>query len=501
MNTGYNTQIEYIDNFYNDWSRSNLNLQCVLRGIQPPEIRVACELGFGQGITLNLLATDSTVDWYGTDFMTSQARNAQALADATNNGAKIYNLSFAEFAQVEGLPKFDLIVLHGIFSWIAHEDQQTIVSFIQSNLSEHGIVFISYNARPGTDAFRPAQYLMNQLRKSLPQSIQDPVQQVKEVIGFMEQFHNINPGYLTSMPTIKDRFEEIKAKDQKYLVHEYFNEYWDSFFFSEISQYLAPHGLAYLGQSNYKDDMLALNFTKEQLTLLSQLKGPLAEDFKDAMMNRRFRRDIWIKQPKRMTNESLTDWFDQAYIIQSLPPVSIDLTVNGVQASAMLDNLLYQQLFNLLSDFKPKSLNSVLKSLNISQSQLLEMIGLLHDKHIVMLTSDPEPTEQTIASCNRFNQERIRQALAAQSQTTLALPRINTGFSVDYWLCLYIHLSNKNALTTPQHIYEYLQNNALKLNNLPGEGNYESKLIDFCKTIVRSIENDYLDFIKAHLLV
>jgi len=110
----YNTDIEYTDKFYPEWSLSNLRLQCALKGIEMPKIDQACELGFGQGVTLNLLASTSEVSWYGTDFLQVHVDNAKTMAHELDNDVKLYNLSFKDFSEVKNLPKFDLIVLHGI---------------------------------------------------------------------------------------------------------------------------------------------------------------------------------------------------------------------------------------------------------------------------------------------------------------------------------------------------------------------------------------------------
>lgn len=44
----------------------------------PPEVGSACELGFGQGMSANLHAAASVVQWSGTDFNPAQAAFARA---------------------------------------------------------------------------------------------------------------------------------------------------------------------------------------------------------------------------------------------------------------------------------------------------------------------------------------------------------------------------------------------------------------------------------------
>lgn len=77
---GYTDYVDYTYGYYPYWTQAGLKLAAVQRGIQPVEIKNACELGFGQGVTLNLLASASDVKWYGTDFNSNHAKFADDLA-------------------------------------------------------------------------------------------------------------------------------------------------------------------------------------------------------------------------------------------------------------------------------------------------------------------------------------------------------------------------------------------------------------------------------------
>jgi tRNA G46 methylase TrmB len=88
------------------------------KGVAPPDVRVACELGFGQGVSLNIHAAAPTVDWWGTDFNPQQVANAQRLSQAAGSRAQLCDDSFAEFCQRDDLPSFDFIGVHGIWSWV-----------------------------------------------------------------------------------------------------------------------------------------------------------------------------------------------------------------------------------------------------------------------------------------------------------------------------------------------------------------------------------------------
>jgi SAM-dependent methyltransferase len=157
---GYVADIAYTYGYYAELNPLRARLAFVSAGLAPPEVATACELGYGQGMSVNLHAAASPVRWFGTDFNPSQAGFAQELARAADAGAALYDQSFAEFAARADLPEFDYIGLHGIWSWISDENRAVIVDFIRRKLKVGGVLYISYNTQPGWAAFAPLRELL-----------------------------------------------------------------------------------------------------------------------------------------------------------------------------------------------------------------------------------------------------------------------------------------------------------------------------------------------------
>ena len=105
-------------------------------GLAFPEVRTACELGFGQGLSTNIHAAASLVEWHGTDFNPAEAAFAQETAVASGSNAKLYYQAFADFCNRSNLPDFDFIGLHGIWSWINDQNRSIIVDFVKRKLRE-----------------------------------------------------------------------------------------------------------------------------------------------------------------------------------------------------------------------------------------------------------------------------------------------------------------------------------------------------------------------------
>jgi SAM-dependent methyltransferase len=99
------------------------------------------ELGYGQGLSLNIHAAASRGEFWGTDFNPAQAAGAAEMANASGSNLFLLDASFEELAQRDDLPLFDVIALHGIWSWISDLNRQFIVEIIRRHLRPGGVVY------------------------------------------------------------------------------------------------------------------------------------------------------------------------------------------------------------------------------------------------------------------------------------------------------------------------------------------------------------------------
>lgn len=162
---GYVTEVEYTYGFYREMTPEIIRVSLLARnvgGVDRPATLNYCELGCGQGVTANVIAAaNPNIQVYATDFNPAQIHGAQMLArDAGLANVHFYDQSFQEFIDNPDLPTFDIIGLHGIYSWINKENRQAIVRFIHRHLRPGGVVYISYNTMPGWAAVMPLRRLM-----------------------------------------------------------------------------------------------------------------------------------------------------------------------------------------------------------------------------------------------------------------------------------------------------------------------------------------------------
>ena len=117
---GYTSEINYTYGYYPELSPSRIRLALLSCGIDHSiaDDPTYLELGFGQGLSLNINAATNSGTFFGTDFNPGQVANARGFADAMGKPLALFEDSFEDMARRDDLPQFDIIALHGIWSWI-----------------------------------------------------------------------------------------------------------------------------------------------------------------------------------------------------------------------------------------------------------------------------------------------------------------------------------------------------------------------------------------------
>ncbi|MFM2043114.1 MAG: hypothetical protein RLY86_1690 [Pseudomonadota bacterium] len=317
--SGYIAEIGYTFGFYGELTPAVLAFAALARGQQAPEVQgplAYCELGCGQGFTTNLLAAvNPQIEFHATDFNPSHIVRARALAAAAGTrNVHFHDRSFADFIHEPGLPAFDIIVLHGIYSWISPENRRCIVAFIARHLKAGGLVYISYNALPGWAAAIPLRRLFFDQAEAGTGPI---LARVEEAVRFAEQIQALDARYFTANPAIKGRLGLIKGQSRTYLAHEFFSQHWTPFFHADVVADLSDARLTWIGTAELLDHVDAFSLTADQQAMLSTLGDPMRrEAIRDYIINRQFRRDVFIRGPVELPPATAVEhWLDLRLVL------------------------------------------------------------------------------------------------------------------------------------------------------------------------------------------
>ena len=290
--SGYVSELEYSFGYYAELNPLNMEAAFINSGYVYPAIENACELGFGQGLSVNMHAASSNINWYGTDFIPAQASFAQQLARSSGARAHLFDDSFEEFARRQDLPDFDFIGLHGVWSWISDKNRQVLVDFFKAKLKVGGVVYLSYNTLPGWANFAPIRHLMTQHADVLGAQGEGVASRINDSLKFADELLQLNPLYAATNPGVTDKLHSLQTQSRSYLAHEYFNKDWEPMHFSAVAESLGRAKLSYVCSAGIVEDMDQLHLSEEQSTFLNKIPDRLLrESARDFMTNKIFRRD------------------------------------------------------------------------------------------------------------------------------------------------------------------------------------------------------------------
>lgn len=457
---GYITDIDYTHGYYAELNPLRARLALLQAGIRPPRFETACELGFGQGLSLNIHGAASSMKWWGTDFNPAQVAFARDLAEASGAEVRADDQAFAEFCARDDLPQFDFIGVHGIWSWISAENRRYITDFVDRRLKTGGLLYISYNTLPGWANFAPMQHLMTGWRKAMSTPGHELTGQISEAIEFGRRFLELDSTYQRANPAVVERLEKLVEQNRHYLAHEYFNENWYLAWFNEMAEVLGGIRLDYAGSAHYLDHVDALNLTEAQQTFLREVPNPLfRESVRDFMVNQQFRRDYWIKGARRLSPAESAEALRDERVVLVVPREGLSLEVQGALGKANMNAMVYDPLLDLLANHKPHRLGDLERSLlerKINFGQVVQSVMVLVGAgHLAPV--DPEgPAMEGDGRTERLNRYLMRRARTSSDVNYLASPITGGGVLVSRFQQLFLLALREEGGSNAEQLAEYV---------------------------------------------
>lgn len=435
---GYHSEILYTYGYYKEINPLWAEFVFANLGIAFPNMRtgggIACELGFGQGVSINMHANASTTTWYGTDFNPSQVNFAKHLAEQGHAQIHLFDDAFGDFAKRTDLPQFDYICLHGIWSWISKENQQYIVDFIQNHLKIGGVVYISYNVSPGFITFEPVRHLMKEFNNNLIAGSCDNDARINFIKQFLAEIVKVNPSVIQSNPSLPQRIESTLTQDTHYLTGEYLNNFWDIIHFSDMAKTLERAKLNFAGSATGSELLDEINLTAEQRAFLAKYKGtPLYESSRDFIVNQQFRRDFFVKGAMHLSEEQQKQALYDTVALLTIPAEDVSYNINGRIGVAHLKEEVYKPVVNFFGDQQTHSFGEAIAALEtkeLNATQILEALRTLTLVGIMQPAKrEQEISEEIYQNCKEFNRNLLLNKLGSQL-TCLACPMLQGGLYV-----------------------------------------------------------------------
>ena len=436
---GYFTEVGYTHGYYRELSPALQRFCLLLRGIAPvqSESPAHCELGFGQGVSINVHAATTPGVFVGTDFNPEQAASAISFAHASGSQARLYDSSFAELLARDDLPQFDSISLHGIWSWVSPENRAVIVEFVRRNLKPGGVLYVSYNCLPGWSHAAPLRHLFAMRDRFAGAPERAAPDRVGDAIEFATQLLAANPRYAAVTPGLDERMKKIAGQDRQYLAHEYFNRDWQVGYFTDVVDALADAKVDYAAPAQPIDGLDALHVGAEGQAFLAKIANPIMrEQARDYFINQQFRRDLFVRGGRRLSPaERQAAMLAQRFtLIVPADKVTWSLPLGG--GSAELNQAVYKPVVEALAanTYAAKSLREIAESAaakGVNLVQASEAVTVLVGMGVVSPCQTDAEIAQRRKSALKLNESLMRHAIYHENIAVLGSPVTGGGVNVD----------------------------------------------------------------------
>ncbi len=479
---GYIHNLNYVHNYDNALNPIRAKLMLLQQGLATPTVKNACELGFGQGVSLNAHAAGGRAQWYGTDFNPSHVASAQYWSGISGSGALIADQSFKEFCQRDDLPEFEFIGLHGVWSWISDENRRIIVDFIRRKLAVGGIVYISYNTLPGWAAYSPIRHLLSMHYHSMSSSKQSPQQNILDALAFGSRVLKQSDRLQQHSPQIVNRIENLTEHETEYLAHEYLNKDWQPMYFAEMAKWLEDAKISFACSSSYFNDFQDCLYNEEQESLMSEFaQTPMEQTVKDFILNTQFRKDLWVKGTRRLTPEQLFQARSALRFALLRKREDINFDIRNKKTVSLKPEI-FDPILNILADYQIHSFAQLHKQLKdkMNDTQLMSALVLLHAKDDIALIQDEETVETARPRCKALNRAVLTEARHSTATHRLVSPYTGEALTFSSPELWFISAYEQKGLKEPEQWAKFAlailkeQNKVMQKEGKPLEGDKEN---------------------------
>jgi len=419
---GYVSELAYPHDYIAELNPARMQLPFLAAGLAPPVVGSACELGFGQGLSVNIHAAASGVEWHGNDFNPDQALGARALAAASGAKAALTDESFADFFARTDLPDFDFIGMHGVWSWVSDENRALIADFIRRKLKPGGVVYVGYNTQPGWATTIPVRSLATQHVQRMAGPGQGLKSRIDGALGFIGELAATQPAFMRDNPSVTPWIETLRGQDVNYLAHEYFNASWRPMSFAEMASALVPAGLEFACSAHVEVERTILS--SAQQSLVAGIADPVMRELvRDFCVNQQFRKDYWVKGARRLDADAQAQALRASRVALVRPLAEVAFATTTARGTIELAQPVFGPLLDLLADHRARTLAQIEESLpGMPLSQLVESLMLLTAKGDVAPVQPDAVAVLAKPQADRLNMHLLNKAVGSSDVAHLACP-------------------------------------------------------------------------------
>ena len=450
-NYGYFTADTYTYGYYRELSPTFQNFCLLLRGFAAPTLNENskhCELGFGQGVSINVHAAATPGMYYGTDFNPAHAAHANELCEASGCGAKFFDNSFEQMLNRDDLPQFDSISLHGTWSWVSAENQNIIVEFARKYLKSGGVFYNSYNCLPGWAAKSPLRELLSLYDEFVGKNESNTYNRVEGALKFTDELLKAKPLYAATVPNIENIFESMKKDNHNYLAHEYLNRDWICMYFADVVNMMSSAKLDFACTALPLESIDQANLTQTSIEFLNKISNPIMrEQARDYFINRQFRKDIFMRGARRILPvERRHRLMNTNFVLMTTD--KLEMKCNTTIGEIGFNNPDFDDAMGFLAsdNYRPRKFADLLKvNSEIKPENIEQIIAVMVDLGKIMPCQDESAVEKVKPQCDKMNEYFCKRAETSHDITEFASPVLGGGIAVDRFEQLFTQFHKQGA--------------------------------------------------------
>jgi SAM-dependent methyltransferase len=429
---GYVADIGYTAHFYRETAPSHMAFAALSIGRSPGRSlrpKRVLEIGFGQGLGLCILAAaNPDVTFEGIDFNPEHVAHARRLIAAAELGnITVAESSFEEAAARGGADDVDVIVMHGIFSWVSRPAQDAIISIIRQRLQPDGVLYVSYNAMPGWAPLAPIRQLMLEIKR---RNVGGSQRQLALALDAITELKNGAAAYFATNPIAARHVEQMLALDRVYLAHEYLDEHWELLHFSQLAARMGEAKLTFVASATLAENLDQYALPGPLQPIVAQTEDPIMrETLRDYAANKRFRRDLFARGHASLRPAEHKQLLSELSYALCVPPHRVVFTFPGPLSELTGKPDLYRPIVDRLA--KGPATTDELAALPAFEGRIGRVLDclclLVQSEQVAPVINveglDPEPAR-------RFNRLIVELARKGQVYTALACPSIRSGLPI-----------------------------------------------------------------------
>jgi hypothetical protein len=223
----------------------------------------------------------------------------------------------------------------------------------------------------------PIRWLMHAYASSIGGPIND---RFAAALSLVERMNSNNTGYLKNNLRVSNNIDAMKKKPTTYLIHEYLDERWQPFFHAEMVNNMNAAKIAFAASATLTDNLSMLRWPPGLKEITDEISDPaLKETVRDFGVGQQFRRDIFIRGKRKLSEFGRLEAYQQTTFALVKPREKCELSLNGPAGRMKLEQEQHGLILDMLAE-RPAlfaSLQQRMASSNIRPGRLMTVINTL----------------------------------------------------------------------------------------------------------------------------